>query len=219
MFVTYDENIAHVQLPHTKYVDKVLRSNSFEELWSRFKDAESPSKEISESYAAFSNLKKICNISANTWIHIGDGGHTRTAAIFAFFSKSLNLSIDPAINEEKYSNWYNKFKPKGIMACPQRYEYVPEHSIEKVIDHKSVEDEYLYSTIYSICLVHAHVKIEEVDKQYPHWTYLYTNPCCKPETQMFTEDYMKKHGIVKRVDRIDLGILSDKRRVIIYKKL
>lgn len=218
-FVEYGAKAVHVLLPSNKYVDKVLRSKSFEELWPRFIDAESPTKEISESYAALFNLKKICNVEANTWLHIGDGGYTRTAAIFAFFTKSLNISIDPALNINKYEDWWNKVNPKGILAYASMYENLSEAEVDTLVKLKMVEDDKAYFPKYSICLVHAHVNIHEVDKHYPNWQYLYTNPCCNPETQMFKEDYMKEHGIVKVVDKLDLAILSDKRRVSIYKKL
>lgn len=219
--VTYNSQTAIVQLPHTKYVDKVLRSTSYEELMWKFLDAESPSKEISESYAAFSNLKKICLVNASTWLHIGDGAYSRTGSIFAFFSKSLNISIDPALNLEKSRVWRERFngRIKGIYGTKSKFEDIGEPTIQMLIKTYSDFDKREYSNQYNICCVHAHVNLEEVDKQYPNWTFLYTNPCCKPHNQLFTEKYMKENHIVKIVDKLDMGILSEKRHVVIYKKI
>jgi len=215
----YTSNHAIINLPHTKYLDKILRSNSYEELMWRFKDAESPSKEITESYAAFSCMKKICQISNFNWLHIGDGGYTRTAAIFAFLSKTNNVSIDPALNIDKFNKWLEKFSNRpirGIIPIKKKFQ-------DTILDDINLIDWGDYETINSkpvnITCVHAHVNLEEVDTWYPYWYYLYTNPCCNPEKQTFSEQYMKDNNIIKIMDKINLGILSDKRQCVIYKNL
>jgi len=205
--VRYNSQSATIPLPHNRYIDKVLRSNSYEELMWRFKDADSPSKEISESYAAFSNLKKLCIINNFNWLHIGDGGHTRTAAIFAFFSKTINFSIDPALNMEKFVAWKEKYNIERIQPLMCKFEEVS--TLTDVVPREP----------YSITCVHAHVKLEEVDKYYPNWVYLYSNVCCYPSKQTFSEEYMREHNIVKIVEKLDLGISSPERRIVIYKKL
>jgi len=204
----YNSQTAVIQLPHYKYVDKVLRSNSYEELMWRFMEADSPTKEISESYAAFSNMKKICNVSNYNWLHIGDGGYTRTASIFAFFSKSLNFSIDPALNMDKFNKWQEKYRIQRIFLFAYKFEEFlnpPKEAFGNILP-------------YNICCVHAHVELEKLDKHFPNWKYLYTNPCCYPQLQEFSLEYMKENNIYKMVDKLDLGILSERRKVIIYKK-
>lgn len=206
-YVRYNSQTAVIQLPHYKYVDKVLRSHSYEELMWRFMDAESPAKEISESYACFSNMKKVCRINNFNWFHIGDGGYTRTAAIFAFFSKSMNWSIDPQLNINKFVDWMKKYNVKNIF--PIKYKF---------------EDEFVNlapydTTPYNITCVHAHIDLMEVDKKFPNWVFLYTNPCCYPQKQTFPAEYMKDNNIVLIQDRMDLGILSERRRVLIYHKI
>lgn len=220
--IRYNSSTAVIQLPHYKYVDKVLRSSSYEELMWRFMEAESPAKEISESYAAFSNMKKVCRVDNFTWLHIGDGGYTRTAAIFAFFSKSLNFSIDPAINEDKYIKWVNKYNVTGIYSLKGKFEDFSKQFVLDSINFENLFDDLFdinYPKKYNICCVHAHVKLEEVDQHFPNWSYLYTNPCCIPQQQTFSDDYMDKNHIYKITDKDDMGILSERRRVIIYKKL
>ena len=201
-FVNYNSQTAIVNLPHTKYVDKVLRSSSFEELRELFINAESPAKEISESYAAFSNLKKVCNVSDSTWLHIGDGGWSRTAAIFTFFSKSVNYSIDPAISP-RINDWVEKWKVLRFCALKMKYE-----------NFQLVNNPFSFN----ICCVHAHVDLAEVDQHFPNWTYLYSNPCCMPSKQVFSKEYLRDNNIELIVQRTDLGILSEKREVYIYKK-
>lgn len=199
--VSYNSQTAIINLPHTKYVDRVLRSSSFEELRELFINAESPAKEISESYAAFSNLKKVCNVSDGTWLHIGDGGWARTAAIFSFFSKSMNYSIDPALSLRiKY--WIKQWNVLRLLALKMRYEELE-----------------IKLPTYNICCVHAHVDLSEVDQHFPNWTYLYSNPCCMPSKQMFSKEYLRDNNIALIVQRTDLGILSEKREVYIYKKI
>lgn len=207
-FVEYKGEHAIINLPHTKYLDKVLRSKSYEELMWRFLPAESPSKEITESYAAFSNIKKVCLIHQSNWLHIGDGAHTRTAAIFTFNTKCVNFSIDPALNMDKFEQWKTRYNVKNLIALKNRYEEVDPEYIKSFNDKG-----------YNICCVHAHVTLEDVDRKFPEWTFLYTNPCCQVQNQTFSKKYMKDNNIIEVVNREDLGILSDKRQVIIYKKI
>lgn len=201
--VTYNSQTAVINLPHNKYVDRVLRSESAPVLLEIFKQVESPSKELSESYAAFHNLKKFVHVGDSEWLHIGDGSMARTAAIFAFFSKGTQSSIDPALNLDKVHEWINKYDVERLDIYKSKFEdlYTPKNNRK-----------------YNICLVHAHVNVEEVDKKFPNWEYLYTNPCCHEQQQIFSKKYMQDHNIECLLDKIDLGILSDKRRVVIYRK-
>jgi hypothetical protein len=201
--IRYNSQSATIQIPHHTYVDKALRSHSFEELMWRFMDAESPAKEISESYGCFSNMKKVCKISDFNWFHIGDGAYTRTAAIFAFFSKSINWSIDPQINMEKFIAWHDKHKVENIFPIKQKFEEVSPA---------------IWCNPYCITCVHAHIDLEELDKKFPEWVFLYSNPCCYPQKQTFSEKYMKENNISLIVRKLDLGILSERRNVYIYYK-
>jgi hypothetical protein len=202
--ITYQPKTAVIDLPHNGYVDWLLRSDSIEYLMKVFKTADSPSKEISESMSALLNLRKYTRISDSPWLHIGDGAMARTAQVFALFSKAINYSIDPLLKTPGYL--------QGLM---------DEHEIKKVVLFKSGFENVLDFCIplrYNITCVHAHVDTEEVDKKFPNWTFLYSNPCCYPEKQTFSDDYMHDNNIINIVDKIDLGILSERRRVLIYKK-
>lgn len=186
-------------------------------MW-RFMDAESPAKEISESYAAFANLKKVCMIHNYNWLHIGDGTYTRTAAIFAFFSKSHNWSIDPCLNLEKFEEWEDRFNVRNIYPFKMKFEeFNLDNSIRRPYHACDVQFELGYP--YSICCVHAHVNLEEVHQQYPNWHYLYTNACCFPAKQTFSKKFMEDNGIIEILRKEDLGILCHLRDVRIYKNL
>lgn len=201
----YSGGTVVIPLPHYKYLDKVLRSSSYEELMWRFMEAEHPAKEITESYAAFHWMKKHCLVHKYNWLHIGDGGHTRTAAIFAFFSKTLNYSIDPALNIKKFLDWLKRYNVTGVEAYNRKFQDLS----EKVIPRDK---------FYNITCVHAHVDLEEVDQHFPNWYYLYTNPCCKPHQQKFSQKYLEENNISLIFEEQDLGILSDCREVLIYRK-
>lgn len=198
----YKSRTVVVNLPHTRYVDRVLRSDSFEQLRHLFMNADSPAKEISESMGAFNNMRKFINMNNKTWLHIGDGAWGRTAAIFTMYSKSINYSIDPNINFGRLHGWMYDYKIRGFHPIMSKFQDVSEPEGG-----------------YCITNVHGHVDLKEVDQHFPNWRYLYSNPCCYPSTQTFPDDYMKERGIVCIKDDIDLGILSERRRVLIYKKL
>ena len=193
--------------PTNRYVDRVLTSNSFEELHSRFKNYKRPSKEISESFAAMANLRKVCRVDDYTWLHIGDGPHFCTAAIFAFFSKSCNWSIDPKLDSASFYWWMGKFNVQNCFPYGFKYE-----EFSKECSH-FIEKEKI-----GITCIHAHVKLNEVDKHFPKWSYLYSNVCCFKDQQTFSEEYMNQNNIQKLLEYDDYGILSEKRHIVIYQK-
>jgi len=48
---------------------------------------------------------------------------------------------------------------------------------------------------------------------------MYVNPCCNPQTQSFTKNYMEENNIIEIVNKLDLGIGSHQRNVFVYKKV
>ena len=208
--IFYKGNDINIELkqPHTKYLDKVLSRHSYEELMWLFCKAGSPSKEITESYAALSNLKKVCQVSDYSWLHIGDGGYARTGAIFAFMTKSINISIDPDLNMEYMTNWKVKHNVKKLGLAKCKFQDLYNHNEYTTARNRP----------HGIVCVHAHVNLEEIDRHFPNWKYLYTNPCCKPNVQRFNEKYLNENNIEILIHRDDWGIFSQYREVIIYKK-
>jgi len=202
-----------IKVPHMKYVDKVLTRHSYEEMMWLFGKSNEPSKEISESYGAFHNLKKVTdlyeeNIQDYDWFHIADGRYTRGAFLFTMMSKSRNISIDPAINMEFVQNIVNKYSIRNFEFYNQRFE-------DYIADFQG---EFRNPKQYGIVCMHAHVDLKEVDRLFPDWTYLLTCPCCFPKKQTFSQKYMAEHGIEEVMRRDDYGILSALREVVIYVK-
>jgi len=204
--VRYNSQTAVIQLPHFKYIDWLLKRSCFEELRELFVDCDAPAKEISESYSAFHQLKKICNISNLNWLHIGDGSRARTGALFTFLTKSSNLSIDPLIRCDLLNDWVMKYRVKNF----NYYKYKFQNVIDVSFNNNKE---------YAITCVHAHVNLEEVDKKFPNWKYLYSSVCCYPSKQKFSEQYMRDNNIISIINKLDMGILSERREYVIYKKL
>lgn len=196
----YTNDSVTVPIPTTKYLDKLLYMNCFEELWSLFKLAEKPAKELTESYAFIHNMKKLINLSNKTIFHIGDGAHARTGIMSSYLTQTQNISIDPQINHNLV-NFLQKWKTRNFSYASCKYE---EYS------HKRPDS-------YILSCVHAHVDLEELVQFFPRWTYLYSNICCYPEKQTFSKEFMKNNNIVAIKDTLDLGILSPQRHIVIYK--
>lgn len=213
--VRYNSQTAVIQLPRFDYINWLLKRNCFEELNELFRDADSPAKEISESYSAYHQLKKICHIGNMNWIHIGDGSRARTAALFSLLTKSGNISIDPQIRTDILQEWINKYDIN-------RFGYIKDRMESMFVNIDSI---YKYSTNidktkeYGITCVHAHINLEEVDNKFPNWKYLYTSVCCYPSKQKFSKEYMLKNNIIEIVNKLDMNILSERREFAIYKKL
>jgi len=199
----YNSSSVTVQLPTDKYIDYLMRMNCFEELLELFKDADSPTKELSESCSALKKLKKHTIISDSNWLHIGDGSRARTAALFSLLTKSLNISIDPLIRTDILEEWVDKWEVKRFM-----------------YEKGKIEDFKLPKNInsYNITCVHAHVDLHEIDEILPNWNYLYTSICCYPQKQKFSKNYMTNNNIILLENELDLGIKSEKREYAIYEK-
>jgi hypothetical protein len=205
------------------YVNRAICGNSFEELWWLYKFANDPCKEISESVSAFDMMTKFCKVNSYSWLHIGDGALPRTAALFAYWCKSFNVSIDPALNADRAMMWFDKFKPRGLRAYKDKFQnyteamfYKDKYDIEYMENSSGCNSD--YGNNYGI-IVHSHVKITEVINQYPNWHWIYCNPCCNPGSQMFNENKLVELNVAKLCDFDILCILSDHRRYANINKL
>lgn len=190
-----------------KYINSYLEKNSSSELQSLICQSRNPLKEITESYGAYKNLLPLLNKQDkdHAYLCLGDGSLCITGAMFAFFAKGTAISIDPLVNEEKINYWINYHNVKNFFYSKERFE--------------EFDVKFLQNKKYTIVCVHAHVNLELVNKKFPNWDYLYTNPCCKREQQTFSLKYQKENSISCIVCGNDENILSDKNEVIIYKKL
>lgn len=180
-----------VRLPaiSTSYIRGLMRADCFPSLLPLFNLAHDPVKEMSESYAAFDKLRPWQQ-EPMTVVHVGDGAHCRTAAMFAFMTKHNNVSVDPAISIEKVSAW------------------VAEHSVRRLYPaNGKIEDFPLEELSGPLLLtfVHAHVDTDEVLARLEgKWRAAYVSACCEPHRQL------SRGKVIEEGE--DWAILSPQRR-------
>lgn len=184
-----------------KYANSLLRSPKYEELMWLFLQTKDPIKEITESYGAYQNLISHTDIVGN-WLHVGDGSTCRTGALFSLFTKSTSICIDPQVNGELLDMWIERYSIKRFYA----YACIWQNCLHRI------------PAQYNICCVHAHIDLEELDTNCPNWQWLYSNVCCQPDKQSFSEKYMRANNIYCVVDKHDQYILSHENRVVVYRK-
>lgn len=171
----------------------MMRRESFEALWPLFAKATKPAKEMTESFSALVHLRPFlakggpCRV-----IHVGDGAHARTAALFALKSDTENISVDPLVNVGLVSAWTERFEVRRL-------------SWRKA-DVADVAGELnaLPEIPTFVTFVHAHVNVDEVLDGL-RWDAAFTLACCVPGRQL-----SKKH--VPRQAGEDMSVLSPDRR-------
>lgn len=188
------------------YVKRMLKYNCYADLHPLFTMAHRPDKEITESYAAYYHMSKVVNLDGKTNLHIGDGISCRTGALFTFLSKSKNISIDPMIQSEEMDKWVKNKKVKNFSYYPQKWQ-------DYILNYHNKDEK-----DYNITLVHSHVNIYDIDKNFPNWKFLYANPCCIFHEQVFHVRYMYENNIRCVMAGIDRDILSDKNQFFLYEK-
>jgi len=156
----------------TDYLDRLMRRGSFEALWPLFAKATRPAKEMTESYSALEHLRPFlpaaepCRV-----IHVGDGAHARTGALFALKSQTENVSVDPVLNGPLVEAWRAEFGIRGfgwlradIFDVAEQLNALPE-------------------TRVLVTFVHAHVPVDDVLSRL-RWDVAYTLACCVPGNQL-----------------------------------
>jgi hypothetical protein len=185
------------------YVREYLKKECSSELQYLSSTLNNPAKEISESMAAVSHLRKFIRPSGNmNYIVIGDGSRCLTGAFLTFLTKGNVWSIDPAINQRIVQGWMDtysvlRFKP-----------------IKKKMQDVQVKN--LGKNPVTIVLVHAHVSTYEAIQKFPNWRFIYVNPCCYQQAQLLKTPFQEKHGIQCVYAGIDENIASEKNQDFIY---
>jgi hypothetical protein len=179
--------------PNGDYLDRLMRRNSFEALWPLFAKATRPAKEMTESFSALEHLRPFmtkgqpCRV-----IHVGDGAHARTAALFSLKTDADNISVDPLLNLGLIEDWRARFGIRGLTLRKAR------------IDDVANELNALPAMPVLVTFVHAHVHVDEVLDRL-RWDAAFTLACCIPGHQL-------TQTRVPRRDGIDLSVLSGDRR-------
>jgi|GEM_PF-209090 len=160
--------------PNGNYLDRLMRRDSFGALWPLFSKATKPAKELTESFSALHHLRPLMRkVGPCRALHIGDGAHGRTAALFAIKSDAQNITIDPLINESLLEKWKVRFDIS-------RFEY-RKARIEDVIPALNQ----LPNLPTFLTLVHAHVNTEKVLASI-RWDVAFILVCCMPGKQLVT---------------------------------
>jgi hypothetical protein len=185
------------------YVGEYLKKDCSSELQNLASTLNNPAKEISESMAAISHLRRFINPGGNmNYVVIGDGSRCLTGAFLAYLTKGNVWSIDPVINMRIVQSWMTannvlRFKP-----------------VKKKFQDVRIEG--MDNNPVTLALVHAHVSTVQALQKFSNWRFAYINPCCHPETQILTASYQDKFGIQCVYAGIDDKIISEKNRVFVY---
>ena len=170
-----------------------MRRQSFEALWPLFAKAPKPAKELTESFSALEHLRPLMKPHARCRvIHVGDGAHARTAALFALKTKADNISVDPLLNVALVDAWCEQF---GVRRFSWR---------KSRIGQVSDELNRLPAMPVFVTFVHAHVHVDEVLESL-RWDAAFTLACCTPGHQLSRSYEPHRAGE-------DLSVLSPARR-------
>jgi hypothetical protein len=179
--------------PSSDYLDRLMRRGSFEALWPLFAKATRPAKEMTESYSALEHLRPfMASSEPRRVIHVGDGAHARTGALFALRTEAENVSVDPVLNEPLVEAWRAKF---GIRRLTWQ-----RANIFDVIEQLNA----LPAMPVLVTFVHAHVPVDDVLSRL-RWDVAYTLACCLPGHQL-----SERHEVV--ATGLDPYVLSSGKR-------
>ena len=154
------------------YLDRLMRRESFAALWPLFAKGPKPAKELTESFSALAHLRPLIREGEPLRVlHIGDGAHARTAALFSIKTSASNISIDPVLNEPLVEAWRDQY---GI----ERFEW-RKARIEAVA--AELNDLPVMRTL--VTFVHAHVGVDRV-LALLRWDAAFTLACCLPGSQL-----------------------------------
>jgi hypothetical protein len=181
------------RFPNGDYLDRLMRRESFEALWPLFAKATKPAKEMTESYSALCHLRPFMpKDTPYRVIHIGDGAHARTAALFSLKSGAENISVDPLLNLPLVEAWRDRFEIRRLT--------LHKAPIEDVVEQLNA----LPAMPVLVTFVHAHVQVDRV-LDLLRWDVAFTLACCVPGHQLSQTRVPYRAGS-------DLSVLSGDRR-------
>jgi hypothetical protein len=189
-----------IPMPTCKYLDAVMKLRCFPALIDLFRQNQHPAKELTESFSAFHHLREYAE-SEIPVVHVGDGAHCRTGAMFGFLTKSPNISIDPVVVEHKVNEWIDKWDVKRVAYRKIRIEEFELDVFKRVTDK------------VILTFVHSHVNSKEViqmfESQGIEVVAAYVSACCEPDRQLTLDVPVQT----------DWNILSAERQIQVYKKV
>jgi hypothetical protein len=166
-----------------------MRRESFAALWPLFAKGEKPAKEMTESYSALEHLRPLIRDGeALRVLHVGDGAHGRTAALFSIKTRAENISVDPVLNLPLVHAWRAEYQIRRFECRRGRIEAVAEQLAE------------LPPMRTFVTFVHAHVHVDRV-LALLRWDAAFTLACCLPASQLSTTQRIHHSGS-------DMNVLS-----------
>jgi hypothetical protein len=154
------------------YLDRLMRRESFAALWPLFAKGPKPAKELTESYSALEHLRPLLRRGEPLRVlHIGDGAHARTAALFSIKTSAENISVDPVLNEPLVRAWRDQYAIERFAWRKARIEAVAAQLAE------------LPPMRTFVTFVHAHVSVDRV-LSLLRWDAAFTLACCVPGSQL-----------------------------------
>jgi len=176
-----------VESASSEYLDRLMRRGCFEALWPLFAKGQRPAKELTESYAALTHLRPFMTGNGPYRVlHVGDGAHARTAAMFALKTLAHSISVDPELNLPLVDAWRARF---GIVRLDCR---------KRRIQEVALELNALPAMPTLVTFVHAHVSVDEV-LALLRWDTAFTLVCCLPGKQLSQNYESPSNGIDQHV--------------------
>lgn len=169
------------------YLDRLMRRGSFEALWPLFAKTTRPAKEMTESFSALEHLRPFmpahepCRV-----IHVGDGAHALTGALFALKTRADNISVDPQINDADLRAWRERY-------AVQRFAWNKAN-----IADVAAELDRLPPMLVCVTFVHAHVSVDDVLDGL-RWDVAFTLACCVPGHQLSQRHVQLASGVDAQV--------------------
>jgi hypothetical protein len=137
---------------------------------------------MTESFSALEHLRPFMPSAAPCRVvHVGDGAHARTGALFALKTAAENVSVDPVLNEALVEAWRTQF---GI----RRFAWQRASIFEAIDGLNALPDMPVLVTF-----VHAHVQVDEVLARL-RWNVAFTLSCCQPGHQLSQEQDVLASG-------------------------
>jgi hypothetical protein len=173
----------------SSYLDRLMRRESFAALWPLFAKGDKPAKEMTESYSALEHLRPLIRHGEPLRVlHVGDGAHGRTAALFSIKTGAQNISVDPVLNLPLVEAWRDQYEIRRFECRKARIELIAEELRE------------LPPMRTFVTFVHAHVHVDRV-LGLLHWDAAFTLACCLPASQLSELQHIHQRGT-------DLNVLS-----------
>jgi hypothetical protein len=172
--VTDDSALADAHEPDASsdYLDRLMRRSSFEALWPLFAKGIRPAKELTESFSALVHLRPFLQEDGPCRVlHVGDGAHARTGAMFALKTRTENISVDPELNVPLVEGWRDQYSIRRFAWKKAR------------IHDVAAELNALPPMPTLVTFVHAHVPVDHVLRVL-RWDAAFTLACCTPGKQL-----------------------------------